>query len=131
MKSFVLLDAVIDNIGRYANFVRCFQQLSKQDQHDLARIMSLKQHSLAGKLFSKLMSDARLEKMMRDMDRDGSPVGFTAFNRFHHGGKVQEQNIQIMENYAATGAKEGRDMTAVNELLVRWYKSRQQSAETV
>ncbi len=87
-------------------------------------IMGLKRHGIVGKFFSKLMSNTRLEKMMRGTDRDAQPMGFTAFNHFHHGGKVQQQNIQIMENCAAAGEQEGRDMTAVKTLLARWYASR-------
>lgn len=88
-------------------------------------IMRLGQHGLTGKLFAMLMTDARLEKMMRDMDREGSPLGFTAFNRFHHGGKVLEQDIQIMENCARIGEAEGRAMTAVKSLLARWRECHQ------
>jgi len=90
-------------------------------------IMRLRQHGLTGKLFALLMSDARLEKMMRDMAREGSPIGFTAFNRFHHGGKVLEQDIQIMENCAAVGQQNGQAMSAVNTLLSRWREGRQRA----
>ncbi|HET8709942.1 MAG TPA: hypothetical protein VFM32_01100, partial [Spongiibacteraceae bacterium] len=83
-------------------------------------IMRLKQHGFMGKIFSWLMSNAKLEKMMRDMDRDATPMGFTAFNRFHHGGKVLEQDVQILENCAAAGAREGCTMSAVNKLLAMW-----------
>jgi len=83
-------------------------------------IMRLKQHGFIGKLFAWLMSNAKLEKMMRDMDRDAVPMGFTEFNRFHHGGKVLAQDIQIMENCAIAGERDGRDMSAVRKLLTLW-----------
>lgn len=83
-------------------------------------ILGLKQYGLAGKLASKFVTDIRLEKMMRDFDRDASPMGFTAFNRFHHGSKVLDQDIQILENCVVVGEGEGRDMTATKSLLGKW-----------
>ncbi len=83
-------------------------------------IMGLKQHGFMGKIFSWLMNNAKLEKMMRDMERTAAPMGFTQFNRFHHGGKVLEQDVQIMANCAAAGEQQGRDMSAVNKLLALW-----------
>jgi hypothetical protein len=66
------------------------------------------------------VTDSLLEKMMRDSDRNASAMGFTAFNRFHHGGKVLEQDIQILENCMALGESEGRSMDATKTLLDRW-----------
>ena len=87
-------------------------------------VMRLKHNGLTGKAFALLMSNSKLEKSMRDLERDASPMGFTAFNKFHHGGKVLEQNIQIMENCANIGEQDGRKMTALNTLLSRWHESR-------
>lgn len=86
-------------------------------------IMGLRSHGLVGKLASSLLSDARLEKTMRDSDRNASAMGFTQFNRFHHGGKVLEQDIQILENCAAMGEREGRSMSATKSLLDRWREN--------
>lgn len=86
-------------------------------------IMGLSCHGLVGKLASRLLSDARLEKAMRDSDHNASAMGFTAFNRFHHGGKVLEQNIQILENCIALGEGEGRSMSATKSLLDRWREN--------
>ena len=83
-------------------------------------IIGLGQHGLLGKLGSLLMSDSRIEKMMREMDADSEPLNMTAFNKFHHGGKVQSQDIQVMENCAAVGEAEGREMSATRALLANW-----------
>jgi 2-polyprenyl-6-methoxyphenol hydroxylase-like FAD-dependent oxidoreductase len=85
-------------------------------------IMGLKRHGLVGKLASRFVSDDRLEKIMRDSDRNASAMGFTAFNRFHHGNKVLAQDIQILENCAALGEAEGRSMSATKSLLERWRR---------
>jgi hypothetical protein len=92
-------------------------QLCCQSQRE---IMGLKQHGLAGMIFSRLMDNARWEKMMRDMDKDSAAIGFTAFNKFHHGGKVLGQDIQVVENCLSAGEAEGRNMRATRTLLERW-----------
>lgn len=83
-------------------------------------ILGLKQHGLAGKLMSWLMSDKVQEKNARKMERDASPMDMTAFNRFHHGNKVLAQDIGVMEDCARAGAAQGRDMSATNALLQGW-----------
>ena len=83
-------------------------------------IMGLKRHGWVGRIFSFLMTDGRQIKMIRHAEAEAAPMGLTAFNKFHHGGKVQQQDIQIMENCLAAGESEGRDMSATRELLRRW-----------
>lgn len=83
-------------------------------------ILGLNQFGLTGKLMSKLMNNKRLEKMMRDMDEGGERIGFTAFNRFHHGGKVLDQDIEVVRNCVAAGEQQGRNMSATKTLLDRW-----------
>lgn len=83
-------------------------------------IMGLKRFGLVGKLFSLIMSNSQQAKMMRKTDRDASAMGFTEFNRFHHGGKVLEQDVQIIQNCLVAGEQEGRDMSATRKLLELW-----------
>ncbi len=85
-------------------------------------IMRLKQHGWMGKVGALLMRDGMMAKMMRDMDRDGEPLGFTAFNRFHHGGKVLAQDVGILENCLQVGEEQGRDMSATRALLEHWRR---------
>ncbi|TGD71909.1 ketopantoate reductase [Mangrovimicrobium sediminis] len=85
-------------------------------------IMRLKQHGLQGKLMALFMSDKRMEKLMRDSERDAAPMGFAAFNRFHHGGKVLEQNVQILENCLSLGVEGGQKMDATRALVERWRR---------
>lgn len=87
-------------------------------------ILRLKNFGLAGRLMSKLMSDKRIEKMMREMDVGGERIGFTAFNHFHHGGKVLEQDIEVMRNCVAAGEQQGRNMSATKTLLEQWSQLR-------
>ncbi len=70
------------------------------------------------------MSDKRIVQLMRKSEAEAEPMGFTAFNRFHHGGKVLAQNVEILENCVADGEKGGQQMKATRELLARWRASR-------
>lgn len=92
-------------------------QLCCRSQREILR---LKRYGLVGKLLALLMSDATLEKKMRETDRDASPMGYTAFNRCHHGGKVLAQNIQILDNCIAAGAEAGQELGATRSLLQRF-----------
>jgi len=83
-------------------------------------IIGLRRHGLAGRIFSRLMGNARQEKMMREAEENSRPIGFTAFNRFHHGGKVLQQDVQVVQNCLAEGEADGRDMSATRALLQRW-----------
>ncbi|MEJ8305434.1 hypothetical protein [Saccharibacillus sacchari] len=47
------------------------------------------------------------------------PLDLQAFNRFHHGGKVREQDIQSLRESLADGLRAGRRMTALKKLLER------------
>jgi len=105
------LDDVIENSGLW--------HLSCQAQREIFR---LSQHGLAGKLMALVMSDSRQARMMRDMERDAAAMGLMDFFRFHHGGKVRQQNIQGLENAVAAGQAQGRTMPACVELLARCAK---------
>ena len=96
-------------------------QLCCRSQREILR---LKRYGLVGKLLALLMTDAALEKKMRETDRDAGPMGYTAFNRFHHGGKVLAQNLQILANCVATGERAGRELRATRSLLQRFREQR-------
>lgn len=82
-------------------------------------ILGLKQYGLAGKLMVLLMTNARYEKMMRQMGLEARAMGFIQFFKFHHGGKVREQNIEGLKNCIKAGEEQGRDMSASRVLYER------------
>jgi hypothetical protein len=47
------------------------------------------------------------------------PLELQAFNRFHHGGKVNKQDRDILAASLAVGRDENKDMPALSELLDR------------
>lgn len=83
----------------------------------MSEILSLPEHGWRGKLAAMIMGPRMLAKTLTSMERDCLPMDYTAFNRFHHGGKVREQNLQVMRRCAEAGQAQGRPMTALRELI--------------
>lgn len=82
--------------------------------------MRLPQFGLMGKLMSLMMGPGMMAKNNAKMERDCLPVDYSAFNQFHHGGKVREQDIQVLRDTLASGRSQGRAMPALTELLQRY-----------
>lgn len=83
----------------------------------MSEILSLPEHGWRGKLASLVMGPKALAKTLTSMERDCLPMDYTAFNRFHHGGKVREQNLQVMRRCAEAGRAAGRPMPALTEII--------------
>lgn len=83
-------------------------------------ILRLRRNGFLGKVFAWMFSDKRIAGMMRKTEAEASPMGFTAFNRCHHGGKVLAQNVGILERCIAEGEATGQALPATSELLRRW-----------
>ena len=84
-----------------------------------AEVMGLKRYGWIGKLMRLVMSEKMHLKLWQKVAKDSLPMDFQAFNRFHHGGKVQPQDIEIMQNCVAIGEREGSAMSALKEVLAR------------
>ena len=82
--------------------------------------MRLPQFGLLGKAMSLMMGAGNMAKNNAKMERDCLPVDYSAFNQFHHGGKVREQDIQVLRDCLASGRAQGRAMPALGELLERY-----------
>ncbi len=100
-------------------------QLNTRAQAEIAR---LKQHGWVGKLVALVLTDRMQLKLNQKIERDALPLDFQAFNRFHHGGKVQAQDIEIMQNCVAVGISQGFAMSALKEVLVRLDAHKQAQA---
>jgi hypothetical protein len=83
-------------------------------------IMRLPEHGWLGKLGGLLMSRGMLAKTNIKTERAALPVDYQAFNRFHHGGKVREQDIDMMRQCLASGRAQGRSMPALEELVQKY-----------
>lgn len=88
----------------------------------MKEIMRLPEHGLMGRIGSLFISPARLAKNNLKMEQDCLPVDYSAFNRFHHGGKVREQDMDVLRKSLASGEAQGRRMPALRELLERYER---------
>lgn len=86
----------------------------------IREIMRLPEHGWAGKLGGLLMSPKMWSKMNVKTERNALPVDYQGFNRFHHGGKVREQDIDVMRQSLESGRAQGRSMPALEELIRRY-----------
>jgi hypothetical protein len=86
----------------------------------MKEIVGLPQHGFIGKIVRLFVTEKNLGKLLRKMERESLPLDFHAFNKFHHGGKVRNQDIQVMQNCADSGMAQGLPMTALNQLLVKY-----------
>ncbi len=86
----------------------------------MKEIMRLPQHGLMGKLGGMFLSPKMLAKSNAKMEEDCLPVDYSAFNKFHHGGKVRLQDAQSLHQSLKSGQEQGINMPALTELLRRY-----------
>ncbi len=86
----------------------------------MAETLRLPRHGWRGKLASLLINRFTLARMNLGMEQSARPADFSAFNRFHHGGKVRAQDIDVMRQSAASGGEQGMAMPALNALIKRY-----------
>jgi hypothetical protein len=98
------------------------------DNTDLMRLGSgatremirLPQHGWRGSLSAPVVRKPTLAWLLKKLENASLPLDFHAFNRFHHGGKVRDQDLQVMQNCLATGLARGHKMSALGELVARY-----------
>lgn len=83
----------------------------------MGEILSLPEHGWRGRLAALVMGRRALTKKLVDMERECRPLDYTAFNRFHHGGKVRAQNLLVMQRCAAAGQAAGKPMKALTTMI--------------
>jgi hypothetical protein len=86
----------------------------------MKEVMRLPEHGLPGKIGSLFMSPRQIAKTNAKMERACLPVDYTAFNKFHHGGKVREQDMQFLQQCLHSGQAKGKVMPALTKLLRRY-----------
>jgi len=86
-------------------------------------LFALPQHGLSGKVVAALGGPLNmLTKMFKNMSRDASPLDFHAFNKFHHGGKVVEQDISLARDALSQEEGRGRKLPNLRSLMARLDK---------
>jgi hypothetical protein len=86
----------------------------------MREVIALPEHGWLGRVAAPAMRKATLAMLLKKLERDSLPLDFHAFNRFHHGGKVRDQDIQVMKECIASGAAAGRAMTNLRHLVARY-----------
>lgn len=88
----------------------------------MKEIVRLPEYGWRGKLAGLLLAPKLLAWQNIKMERDCLPVDYSAFNKFHHGGKVRDQDLGSMKQSLASGNSQGIKMPALAELVRRYEK---------
>ncbi len=84
------------------------------------QIQGLAEHGEAGQKAAAEMSGDRLLAMWKAMEAASLPLDWQAFNAYHHGDKVKDADKLLLAGCIEQGESEGRDMSAVKEILSLW-----------
>ncbi|SNY38462.1 2-dehydropantoate 2-reductase N-terminal domain-containing protein [Paractinoplanes atraurantiacus] len=60
-----------------------------------------------------------LLEMFRQLTQLSKPLDFAAFNAYHHGGKVHQQDLDFLDDARSRADAEGTDVPALRELISR------------
>ncbi|CBG73276.1 ketopantoate reductase [Streptomyces sp. LBUM 1478] len=82
-------------------------------------IMSLPQNGLLGKVMAAVLGPRLTASVNLKVAREVGPLDYMAFSRFQHGDKVRVQDVESMRTDLADGRRQGRRMSALQELLAR------------
>lgn len=82
-------------------------------------VQGLSIHGEAGQKAQKTTTADSLLEMFKAMEAAAYPLDLPAFNRFHHGGKVFQQDLRLLRDCVELGEGEGQTMTALKELITR------------
>ncbi|HEX8511229.1 MAG TPA: 2-dehydropantoate 2-reductase N-terminal domain-containing protein [Propionibacteriaceae bacterium] len=91
-------------------------QLACRAQREIA---ALPQHGWFGRMTTLAMGPRATAKLHLKMERDMLPLDYQEFNRFHHGGKVQAQDVELLRSCLVDGQRQGQSMEALEALLAR------------
>jgi hypothetical protein len=82
-------------------------------------IQAFEEHGMAGKAAQAATTADGLLEIWRSLEQAALPLDFAAFNKFHHGGKVRAQDLELLNDCVKVGEQEGQPMSALKELLAR------------
>jgi hypothetical protein len=82
-------------------------------------ILTLPRNGWFGRVAAVLMGSRVTASFHLRQERDMRPMDVPAFNRFHHGGKVRAQDMDVLRDFTAEGERAGRPMTALRALIAR------------
>jgi hypothetical protein len=80
-------------------------------------VVQMKHRGWRGRVAGMMLRPALVARMWGGMEKASLPLDFQAFNAFHHGNKVGQQDIEIMEACVAEGERNGQSMVSLKRLL--------------
>jgi ketopantoate reductase len=121
--AFFPVTAICDLAGWPAvNRMSANKELMRLGSGAMREMIALPEHGWVGRISSPLLQTPALNWLLKKMYQASLPLDFNAFNRFHHGGKVRAQDLQVMQNCLASGLAQGRKMPALGELVARYER---------
>lgn len=85
----------------------------------MKEIQTLSTYGEVGRMAAETTTETSALEEQVTMEKQMWPLDLQAFNRFHHGGKVNKQDRAILAASLAAGQNEGKEMPALSELLSR------------
>jgi hypothetical protein len=73
--------------------------------------------SIHGDSLTEPTSSESLTQMLAISEEEALPLDWNAFNAFHHGGKVAQQDLELLQDYPAAGQRQGKPMVALKQLI--------------
>ena len=86
----------------------------------MKEIAGLSKFGETGRRVQAALSAELLGQMQAAMEAGLRPLDFTAFNRYHHGGKVLAQDVGVLRDCLALGTATGHPIPRLKELLARY-----------
>ncbi|WP_336783666.1 ketopantoate reductase family protein [Paenibacillus illinoisensis] len=80
-------------------------------------IQRLSIYGSAGLTASEQMDAKGVLESFAQQEKDTLPLDLAAFNRYHHGGKVNSQDLVMLRDALSQGEAEGAEMTALRSLI--------------
>ncbi len=106
----------------YADWVPCSEFAKMQQLWELttAAVQEVQRLQINGETGQKAAAQTTTEGLTgfwAQLEQMTEPMDFLGFNRFHHGGKVFVQDVEILKDCIAMGEAEGKPMIALKRLV--------------
>ncbi|MFJ2650106.1 ketopantoate reductase family protein [Streptomyces sp. NPDC087420] len=80
-------------------------------------VASVDEYGAAGRTAAARLSGESLTRMLSDYEEKSLPLDWNAFNAFHHGGKVAQQDLELLRDHVTAGERQGRPTVALKQLI--------------
>ncbi|MGW3943702.1 ketopantoate reductase family protein [Streptomyces phaeochromogenes] len=107
------------------------QYADHKDIWDLAvetarEITSVDEYGPAGQAVATQLSDHSLTRTVMAYEEQAVPLDWHEFSAFHHGGKVAQQDLELLRDHVTAGERQGKPTSASRQLIAALTTFRQQ-----